>query len=356
MTLSTIKVTAPAVSETASSLRLKDILKTLPRDVFLKDRRQAWTAVLTNVIIVGFCYWGLAIAPWFLLPPLWILTGTALTGFFVISHDCGHRSFANRRWVNDLVGHLFMLPLIYPFHSWRILHNFHHAHTNKLDVDNAWQPFKPELYASVGSWVQWGYGVLRGRLWWIASIVHWAGLHFNWSQFQGKERSKVKLSVLAVLIFAAIAFPLLIVTTGVWGFVKFWLLPWLVYHFWMSTFTLVHHTEPQIPFTPEEQWDEAKAQLFGTVHCDYPACVEFLCHQINVHIPHHISTAIPSYKLRQAHGILKEQWGDYLYECKFSWSLMKKITDQCHLYDREECYQSFKDYRATQGKTFSSPL
>jgi len=66
-----------------------------------------------------------------------VFTGTALTGFFC-AHDCGHRSFAKQRWVNDLVGHLFMLPLIYPFHSWRILHN---THTNKLDVDNAWQPF-----------------------------------------------------------------------------------------------------------------------------------------------------------------------------------------------------------------------
>jgi len=46
------------------------------------------------------------------------------TWFFL---DCGHRSFAKQRWVNDLVGHLFML-LIYPFHSWRILHNHHHAH------------------------------------------------------------------------------------------------------------------------------------------------------------------------------------------------------------------------------------
>jgi len=61
-------------------------------------------------------------------------TGTALTGF-VIAHDCGHRSFAKRRWVNDLVGHL-LLPLIYQL---AILHNYHHTHT-KLDEDN-WHPF-----------------------------------------------------------------------------------------------------------------------------------------------------------------------------------------------------------------------
>jgi omega-6 fatty acid desaturase (delta-12 desaturase) len=26
--------------------------------------------------------------------------------------------------------------------------------------------------------------------------------------------------------------------------------------------------------------------------------------------------------------------------------LMKQITDQCHLYSPDECYQSFKDYHA----------
>ena len=327
-----------------SDIRLKDILKTLPRECFQKNRRKAWTTALTSVFMVGLGYTGLTIAPWFLLPFLWIFTGTALTGFFVIAHDCGHRSFAKRRWVNDLVGHLFMLPLIYPFHSWRILHNHHHAHTNKLDEDNAWQPFQPEFYASLGGLGQWGYQLMRGRFWWLASIVHWAGLHFNWSQFSVKDREKVKLSVCVVLIFAAIAFPILIATTGVWGFVKFWLLPWLVYHFWMSTFTLVHHTTPEIPFNTVDHWNEAEAQLAGTVHCNYPRWIEFLCHDISVHIPHHISTAIPSYNLRLAHSSLQQNWEAYLHECRFSWSLIKGITDQCHLYTQERGYWSFKDY------------
>jgi acyl-lipid omega-6 desaturase (Delta-12 desaturase) len=350
MTTSTIESHKSAHELGNSDLKLKDIIKSLPRECFEQNRRKAWTKVLLSVSMVCVGYFSLIIAPWFLLPLAWIFTGTALTGFFVIGHDCGHRSFAKRRWVNDLVGHLMMMPLIYPFHSWRIQHNYHHAHTNKLDEDNAWQPISTELYESCGTLKQWGFkAFLRYRLWWIGSIIHCGVLHFNWSLFQKKDQASVKFSVAVVVLFAAIAFPILIATTGFWGFVKFWLLPWLVYHFWMSTFTLVHHTAPDVPFVAESKWNQAIAQLNGTVHCDYPSWVEILCHDINVHVPHHISTAIPSYNLRMAYGSIKENWDTYLHdECRFSLSLMKRITDQCHLYRADSGYQSFKDYFAGQ--------
>jgi omega-6 fatty acid desaturase (delta-12 desaturase) len=330
---------------TTAKVRLKDILKTLPQECFQKNPVKAWSAVLINVAMVGLGYGAIALLPWFLLPLAWIFTGTALTGFFVLAHDCGHRSFAKRRWVNDLVGHVLMMPLIYPFHSWRILHNFHHKHTNKLDVDNAWQPFQPEFYDSVARPGQWGYELLRGRFWWVASIVHWLGLHFDLSQFAAKDRNKVKLSIAVVVGFAAIAFPLLMATTGIWGFIKFWLLPWMVYHFWMSTFTLVHHTDPDIAFVEASEWDAVQAQLAGTVHCDYPGWVEFLCHDISVHIPHHVSTAIPFYNLRIAHQNIKQNWGEYVQERQFSWNLMQEITDRCHLHHPDVCYQSFSEHR-----------
>lgn len=348
MTTSTINSNKSDYDFGNSDFKLKDIIKSLPKECFEQDRRKAWTKVLLSVLMVGLGYVSLTIAPWFLLPLAWIFTGTALTGFFVIGHDCAHRSFAKRRWVNDLVGHLMMMPLIYPFHSWRIQHNYHHSHTNKLDEDNAWHPITTELFETCGKIPQWGFELfLRYKLWWIGSIVHCGILHFDWSKFQKKDQPSVKFSVAVVVLFAAIAFPILIATTGIWGFVKFWLLPWLVYHFWMSTFTLVHHTAPDVPFLAESKWNQALAQLYGTVHCDYPSWVEILCHDINVHVPHHISTAIPSYNLRMAYGSIKENWGVYLHdECRFSWSLIKRITDQCHLYTTDSVYQSFKDYYA----------
>lgn len=324
-----------------ADIQLKDIIKTLPRECFQKDRRKAWLSLLANILAVVLGYVGLATSPWFLLPFAWIFTGTALTGFFVIAHDCGHRSFAKRRWVNDWVGHILMLPLIYPFHCWRILHDHHHVHTNELLIDNAWQPWTTQAYLKAPPLVRGIYRSLRGRLWWMASIAHWFKLHFDLSQFSQRDQGKVKVSIAAVLIFGAIFFPVLFATVGVWGFVKFWLLPWLVYHFWMSTFTLVHHTAPNIQFRPTETWNAASAQLAGTVHCDYPRWVEVLCHDINVHVPHHISVAIPAYNLRMAHASLKQNWGNHIQEEKFSWSLMKRVVDHCHLYHPEVAYQPF---------------
>lgn len=97
-----------------TELSLKNIIKTLPPQCFQKSPWRAWLGVLTSVLAVTIGYWGLAVAPWFLLPPLWIFTGTALTGFFVLGHDCGHRSFSSNRWVNDIVGHILFLPCFIP--------------------------------------------------------------------------------------------------------------------------------------------------------------------------------------------------------------------------------------------------
>ena len=57
----------------------------------------------------------------------WLL----LAQLFVIGHDCGHRSFSKNKLLEDIVGTLAFMPLIYPFEPWRIKHNHHHAHTNK---------------------------------------------------------------------------------------------------------------------------------------------------------------------------------------------------------------------------------
>jgi len=76
----------------------------------------------------GTC-WAAPSFPW--LPHLALNHDAGVLQFFVVGHDCGHRSFCKNKLVEDIVGTLMFMPLIYPFDPWRIKHNHHHAHTNK---------------------------------------------------------------------------------------------------------------------------------------------------------------------------------------------------------------------------------
>ena len=192
MTASLSETSASATPSLDADIRIRDILNTLPKSVFVKDRRRAWMTVARDILLAAVGYIGIAIAPIYLLPLFWIVQGTVLTGWFVIGHDCGHRSFAQRKWVNNWLGHLMFLPLLYPFHGWRIQHNHHHKHTNKLGVDNAWDPLTAEAYQSLPAIVRWLYTQVRGRFWWVGSIGHWLKEHFIWTQFSGQERQQVR--------------------------------------------------------------------------------------------------------------------------------------------------------------------
>lgn len=328
--------------ELPDSVTLNQIVKSLPPEVFQLDHTKAWLAVMTSVVSMAACEYLIHIAPWYLLPIAWFIAGTAFTGWFVVGHDAGHRSFHENNLVEDIVGTIMFMPLLYPFEPWRIKHNHHHAHTNKLVEDTAWHPVTEEEMATWNPIAASLFRVLLGTPFrCIASIGHWLMWHFSLSLYTEKQRPRVIISWLAVALFACTALPALVSATGWAGLLKYWLMPWVGYHFWMSTFTMVHHTAPHIPFKDASEWNAAKAQLSGTVHCDFPGWIEFLTHDISVHVPHHVSSKIPWYNLRKATDSLRENWGDYMTECKFNWRVMKNIFFELHVYDKDKNYKPF---------------
>src|SRR5262245_49488120 len=100
---------------------------------------------LAGLAVSGSLYAGAvaalaAVDQWYFLVPLVAVAGLGAFGMQCIGHDCGHGSFSRNRRLNHLVGHFALLPLMYPFHSWRHVHNWHHAHTNSLEMDTDWRP------------------------------------------------------------------------------------------------------------------------------------------------------------------------------------------------------------------------
>ena len=79
--------------ELPDDVRLRDIIQSLPKEVFEINNTRGWLTCLTSLITFPLSLYLVHISPAALLPVAWAIAGTAFTGWFVIGHDCGHRSF-----------------------------------------------------------------------------------------------------------------------------------------------------------------------------------------------------------------------------------------------------------------------
>jgi omega-6 fatty acid desaturase (delta-12 desaturase) len=80
----------------------------------------------------------------------------------------------------------------------------------------------------------------------------------------------------------------------------------------------------------ENEWSMAKGQLASTVHVDYPNWVEWIGHDINWHVPHHVCVGIPHYHLRKAHAALKQHYPEVVIEERFGIKLVSEVLQNCH--------------------------
>ncbi len=101
-----------------------------------------------GAVIWAFSNLAIWIALWPLvlydIMPLWlgfIIASINVSLCYLPSHEAQHSIIARRgqplRWLNELVGHLSVIPLVQPYRVLRHTHMEHHAHTNdaKLDPD-----------------------------------------------------------------------------------------------------------------------------------------------------------------------------------------------------------------------------
>merc|ERR1711871_949702 len=163
--------------------------------------------------------------------------------------------------------------------------------------------------------------------------------------FKARDRLAVCRSILATVLPCWYLFSCLYAAGGAWLWMKMWLMPYLGFNFWLSTYTYFHHKAADIKWHRSEGWNKAEAQLFGTVHVDYHPIIEFLHFDINWHIPHHVTVKIPWYNLRRATYALMRKYGDKLHTVEMSLSLWKEVTTHCHVWDEKDAYKKFEMWK-----------
>ncbi|MFI0817421.1 fatty acid desaturase [Streptomyces sp. NPDC021098] len=280
---------------------------------------------------------GVAWSPtWLLWLPLWIVAGLGGWGLHCIAHDCGHGSFSRSRRFNYAIGHVSLLPLIYPFHAWRHVHNIHHSSTNHLELDTDWRPLPAGMFDRMSLWDKAVYISTRTWAFWGGTINYWIESGFRPGFFPKKgQRREVRRSIAFV---AAVAVPYLAVLgyfTGVQGLLIYFVAPWLATHAWFSATTLMHHSASDVPYLTAEYWTRNASRLLVTTDYVYPKWLLFLTHNISIHTAHHVAPVIPYYNLPKAQTALKERYPGMVREQRFGAGQIWRIVRHLHFYDTQ---------------------
>ncbi len=102
-----------------------------------------------------------------------------------------------------------------------------------------------------------------------------------------------------------------------------YVLPWLVFHFWLSTLSLLQHTAPHIPFRAEgEGYDYGRAVVCGTVTVRLPRPLEVLLNDANYSLPQLVAPGLPVFRVREAYDYMRERLLPYLTEATLSMRLL----------------------------------
>lgn len=318
-------------SQALEGLHLADAI---PKHLF---QPRVWRGLLSFAVSY-LLYIGAVVAVahvhWAFYLPLWLIAGLGGWGLFCVAHDCGHNSLSRSRTFNHMLGHIALLPLLYPFHGWRHMHNMHHANTNNLEMDVDWRPVLRVQYDAMPWWDKFVYHSTRSWLFWLGTVNYQRHSGFRPSMFPKREvRNEVRRSILFMAVAALIYLPILVYFTGFTGLFLYFVAPWLAIHAWFSLTTMMHHISEETPFLTKEHWSFNSSRLMLTTDYMYPKWLLFLTHYISVHTAHHVAPVIPHYNLPQAQAALKAAFPGMLREKPMTVRDVWHVARHCHLYD-----------------------
>jgi len=268
-----------------------------------------------------------------LMFPLWIAAGLFAWGAFVIGHDCGHSSFSRSKGLNQIVGQLALLPILFPFNGWRLMHNMHHSSANNIELDVDWSPITRDQFNKLGLYKKIVYFSTRKYFWYLGTVRYQFNCFIPGNFVSKKARREVTYSSLFTLIFGVAAIAIIVMNTGLSGLWKFFLMPWFFMHFWFSTVTMMQHVSEDIPYLTSKYWTANASRLLLVNDYKYPWLIQFLMHNITVHTAHHVAPLVPFYNLPAATAALKEKYPNEIREKTFTFGELYRVLTRCTFYD-----------------------
>jgi omega-6 fatty acid desaturase (delta-12 desaturase) len=263
-------------------------------------RRTLWQLINSiggYLVLLVVAYRLLSVSYWLALP-VQVLAAGFLIRVFIIFHDCGHGSLFRSKTANELVGYLTGILTFTPYHDWRIEHARHHATAGDLDrrgLGDIWTMTVSE-YREAPWHLRLGYRLYRNPIVMLGvgplfTLLIKQRLPHKVSGAAG--RRSVHLTNLAmVAVFGGLFVTLGVATT------LLVLLPvlaiagaagiWLFY---------VQHQFDGVYWERRDRRDYVAVALEGSSMYALPRVLQWFSGNIGFHHIHHLSPAIPNYRL-----------------------------------------------------------
>lgn len=326
---------------------LLPVIKAIPKEHYENPTGKGLLYFGRDLLFYGLVLAGLASTDrWWLLVPLWVLSGLVVSALFIIGHDAAHESLFKSRRLNSFVGHVAMLPSWHVYEGWVLGHNrIHHGHTVRQGMDFVWHPLTPEQFAELSRWqrlrhrVEWSW--VGGGLYYLRDVWWNKMIAFDppakWRDAIRRDRGIVA----AFVLVAGLAFGWLgwaeygSVAGALWMVVKLLVVPFLAFNWVIGTVVHLHHVDPDIRWYKRREWNKFRGQMEGTTVLYAPAWLDVFLHHIFVHVPHHVDMRIPFHQLPAASDAIIQAFPGVVEERKLRFRDFVHNTRRCKLYDFE---------------------
>ncbi|WXF88798.1 guanitoxin biosynthesis L-arginine gamma (S) hydroxylase [Pseudomonas syringae pv. atrofaciens] len=281
--------------QTVQRFHCKNALK-LELTCLYKKNNWRWLLGWSGDVLVIVC--AVALTQWSLYAyPLSVLTiGSRQRALASLVHEAAHLTLTQSRRLSYAIGHyLTGLPIFQDYEAYRHSHvHMHHHHLGDADKDPDYRYYiESGLQATEDRFDFMFNHLLRTVLFLnIFSYLRYLVIHRLGALLKSPRKALTLIAVHAVL------FSLFYATTGVYGYLMFWLVPYLTAFQvigWLSEvsehFGLFGREQEALRITRNRfpSWWE---RLFIGMHGD------------NLHLTHHLFAGIPYWNLHKAHSIL----------------------------------------------------
>jgi len=315
---------------------LKDIRDSIPPECFKRSLFWSFFHLSCDLLIVSFllfsssCIDSSGIPTWTKIC-LWSIyffaQGTAMTGVWVLAHECGHQAFSESEFINNSVGWALHSLLLVPYHSWRITHGKHHNNTGSCENDEVFAPptrsdIKKDLIDTTP--VVSLFRIIRMlTIGWIPGYLllnksgpkKYRGKNANHFSpyavmFNKEDRIHIVVSDIGILIVVAglAGYALMF---GWNSLFKIYVIPYMIVNAYLVLITFLQHTDTFVPHFAGDEWNWLRGALC-TVDRSFGAVIDHTIHHIaDTHVCHHLFSKMPFYNAQKATLAIRQKIGNY---------------------------------------------